>query len=241
MESFHDHPRSTAPWHRKRRRDAVIRTRSTIMDVTAVGRTSYVYVILFHYVILFGVYQTSRTVRCFDVRPQVNQPKLRYYERDWGRTKRQVFMRITASNKNDNNNINNNGKGKNWPERPYLPTATSTTQQSSTSGIALSMSNHQTPRYYNTNRFQPTTSTISPSTTSTTAAATAVRPQSTTLRSMSQRQSPKRRRRQKMKPMPILGYNARTILAYYDARPLEVGWRLNSLGFPLLGTYISFS
>jgi hypothetical protein len=39
-----------------------------------------------------------------------------------------------------------------------------------------------------------------------------------------------------MKPMPILGYNARTILAYYDARPLEVGWRLNSLGFPLLGT-----
>lgn len=48
--------------------------------------------------------------------------------------------------------------------------------------------------------------------------------------------STKRRRRQKMKPMPILGYNARTILAYYDARPLEVGWRLNSLGFPLLGT-----
>ena len=52
----------------------------------------------------------------------------------------------------------------------------------------------------------------------------------------SQRQIQKRKR-QKMKPMPILGYSSRTILAYYDARPLEVGWRLNSLGFPLLGTY----
>jgi hypothetical protein len=46
------------------------------------------------------------------------------------------------------------------------------------------------------------------------------------------------RRRQKMKPMPILGYDALAIEEYYDVRPLEVGWRLNSLGFPLLGTFI---
>ena len=42
--------------------------------------------------------------------------------------------------------------------------------------------------------------------------------------------------RQKMKPMPITGYNAKKIEEYYDRRPLQVGWRLNSLGFPLLGT-----
>lgn len=46
-----------------------------------------------------------------------------------------------------------------------------------------------------------------------------------------------RRKRQKMKPLPILGYNSRAILEYYDLRPLEVGWRLNSLGFPLLGKF----
>jgi hypothetical protein len=51
------------------------------------------------------------------------------------------------------------------------------------------------------------------------------------------RQSQRQRRRQKMRPMPILGYNARSILEYYDLRPLEVGWRLNSLGFPLLGMF----
>jgi hypothetical protein len=50
-----------------------------------------------------------------------------------------------------------------------------------------------------------------------------------------------RRKRQKMKPIPILGYNARSILEYYDMRPLEVGWRLNSLGFPLLGTLLRIS
>jgi hypothetical protein len=42
-------------------------------------------------------------------------------------------------------------------------------------------------------------------------------------------------RRQKMKPMPVTGYDARAIEDYYDMRPLEVVWRLNSLGFPLLG------
>jgi hypothetical protein len=41
-----------------------------------------------------------------------------------------------------------------------------------------------------------------------------------------------------MKPMPILGYDALAIEEYYDIRPLEVGWRLNSLGFPLLGTFV---
>ena len=45
------------------------------------------------------------------------------------------------------------------------------------------------------------------------------------------------RRRQKMKPLPVTGYDARAIEEHYDMRPLEVGWRLNSLGFPLLGEY----
>jgi hypothetical protein len=40
-----------------------------------------------------------------------------------------------------------------------------------------------------------------------------------------------------MKPMPVTGYDARAIEEYYDLRPLEVGWRLNTLGFPLLGTF----
>ena len=43
---------------------------------------------------------------------------------------------------------------------------------------------------------------------------------------------------QKAKPMPITGYNADAILEFYDKRPLEVGWRLNSLGLPLLGWYL---
>ena len=38
-----------------------------------------------------------------------------------------------------------------------------------------------------------------------------------------------------MKPMPITGYDGEAILEYYDRRPLQVGWRLNSLGLPLLG------
>lgn len=43
----------------------------------------------------------------------------------------------------------------------------------------------------------------------------------------------------KTKPLPILGYDAEAICEHYDRRPLEVGWRLNSLGLPLLGWYIS--
>lgn len=44
--------------------------------------------------------------------------------------------------------------------------------------------------------------------------------------------------RKKMKPMPVTGYDAQSILNFYDRRPLQVGWRLNSLGFPLLGWYL---
>ena len=46
------------------------------------------------------------------------------------------------------------------------------------------------------------------------------------------------RRRQKTKPMPVIGYDGKTIDDFYDRRPLQVGWRLNSLGFPLLGWYL---
>jgi hypothetical protein len=44
--------------------------------------------------------------------------------------------------------------------------------------------------------------------------------------------------RKKMMPMPVTGYDAQSILDFYDRRPLQVGWRLNSLGFPLLGWYL---
>lgn len=45
-----------------------------------------------------------------------------------------------------------------------------------------------------------------------------------------------KRVRIKTKPMPVTGYNAKAIEDYYDRQPFQVGWRLNSLGFPLLGT-----
>lgn len=38
--------------------------------------------------------------------------------------------------------------------------------------------------------------------------------------------------------MPVTGFDAKSILDFYDRRPLQVGWRLNSLGFPLLGWYL---
>ncbi|KAG7363890.1 ABC1 family-domain containing protein [Nitzschia inconspicua] len=47
----------------------------------------------------------------------------------------------------------------------------------------------------------------------------------------------KLRNKQKMKPMPLTGYDAKAIEEYYDMRPLQVGWRLNSLGLPLLVWY----
>jgi hypothetical protein len=37
--------------------------------------------------------------------------------------------------------------------------------------------------------------------------------------------------------MPVTGYDAQAIEKYYDLRPLQVGWRLNSIGFPLLGEF----
>jgi len=43
---------------------------------------------------------------------------------------------------------------------------------------------------------------------------------------------------QKTAPIPITGYEADSIIDFYDSRPLEVGWRLNSLGLPLLGWYL---
>lgn len=46
------------------------------------------------------------------------------------------------------------------------------------------------------------------------------------------------RRKQKLKPMPVTGYDAAAIEAYYDRRPWEVVWRLNNLGIPLLGWYL---
>lgn len=51
--------------------------------------------------------------------------------------------------------------------------------------------------------------------------------------------STQRRARRKTKPMPVTGYNSLEILEVYDRRPFQVAWRLNSLGFPLLGWYMS--
>lgn len=42
----------------------------------------------------------------------------------------------------------------------------------------------------------------------------------------------------KTKPMPIEGYDAREICETYDRRPFQVGWRMNSVGLPLLGRSI---
>ena len=47
------------------------------------------------------------------------------------------------------------------------------------------------------------------------------------------------RRQRKTKPLPMTGYDSKAIEELYDRRPLQVGWRLNSLGFPLLGWYMS--
>jgi hypothetical protein len=43
-------------------------------------------------------------------------------------------------------------------------------------------------------------------------------------------------RRRKTKPLPITGYDAAAIEEYFNGRPLQVGWRLNSIGLPLFGT-----
>ena len=61
----------------------------------------------------------------------------------------------------------------------------------------------------------------------------------------SQHQAPsrptRRRRQTKSKPIPVTGYNGKEIEDFYDRRPLQVGWRLNILGFPLLGTFFLFA
>jgi len=48
-----------------------------------------------------------------------------------------------------------------------------------------------------------------------------------------------RRTNTQLQPIPVTGYNAKEIAEHYDRRPLEVGWRLNSLSLPLLGWYIA--
>ena len=52
-----------------------------------------------------------------------------------------------------------------------------------------------------------------------------------------QRPEPKQRgsMSKKTKPMPVVGYDADRIMDFYDRRPLQVGWRLNTVGLPLLG------
>jgi len=50
--------------------------------------------------------------------------------------------------------------------------------------------------------------------------------------------APIARDRMSLEPMPITGYDALAIEDYYDRRPFQVGWRLNSLAFPLLGWYM---
>jgi len=44
--------------------------------------------------------------------------------------------------------------------------------------------------------------------------------------------------REKTNPMPITGYDPAAIEEFYDRRPFQVGWRLNSLGLPLLGWWM---
>jgi len=48
-----------------------------------------------------------------------------------------------------------------------------------------------------------------------------------------------RRTDTQLQPIPVTGYSAQEIAEHYDRRPLEVGWRLNSLSLPLLGWYIA--
>jgi hypothetical protein len=55
------------------------------------------------------------------------------------------------------------------------------------------------------------------------------------------RSKPHRPRQPKTKPMPVTGYNSKAIIELYDRRPLQVGWRLNWLGLPLLGTFACLS
>jgi hypothetical protein len=64
-----------------------------------------------------------------------------------------------------------------------------------------------------------------------------VRPTSFASTTATQSTPKQSRPRRKTKPMPVTGYDFKAIEELYDRRPLDVGWRLNSLGFPLLGRY----
>ncbi|GKY92638.1 hypothetical protein MPSEU_000233900 [Mayamaea pseudoterrestris] len=46
------------------------------------------------------------------------------------------------------------------------------------------------------------------------------------------------RRKLKTKAMPVTGYDPQTLENHYDRQPFKVGWRLNSIGFPLLAWYL---
>ena len=202
------------PLRRKRRRE-VFRERK--MDVTR----------LTCYAFLFHTLLCMTRIRSFDICPQRTKPKMQNYAK-MDRKSRPLVMRATTSNTNKN--------GRTWPERQNLPIST---QKSSTAGVrqlSTTTTDHSsTSRYYNSIGFPSSSNTSS----DIAVAATTTRQYTRQSQQPSSPSRPvlqrRRQRRQKMKPMPILGYSARTILAYYDARPLEVGWRLNSLLFPLLG------
>lgn len=72
--------------------------------------------------------------------------------------------------------------------------------------------------------------TTEPTVVPTTVAATVAQQQNTS--------SIKQWRQPKTKTMPVTGYDSRAIEEFYDMRPLQVAWRLNSVGFPLLGWYL---
>ena len=46
------------------------------------------------------------------------------------------------------------------------------------------------------------------------------------------------RRKLKSEAMPVTGYNPEALDDYFDRHPWKVAWRLNSIGFPLLGWYL---
>jgi hypothetical protein len=241
MESVYEYPRCrnrSQVFSRKRKRDVVMvvddadTTMRTSITPIRIGWSHY-YIILFHFVLAM----TNQTNGFNIVHPPLTKANM------LTGTNRRMCVRLHAMlNTNSSKNSINR---KTWPDQPYLPMS-STTQQSSTSTMSSSSSSSSSQH-----RFQPTT-TLSTTTSMTrqqqpnqqrplsssrsTPRSLPPKRQPQSSSSIFTRRSSSRKLRQKMKPMPILGYNARNILAYYDARPLEVGWRLNSLGFPLLGT-----
>ncbi len=208
-------PNRCSPSRRKRRRKAF---RTLQMDATIgwIARDTIVVILM------FGCCCGITRIQCFDVqRRSLTAPK--------GWTSPQRDMMISASMYDMN--INNN-RGTNDNRMP-----------SSASTMAWSTTNLPVSPNYRLNPVSPSSlSTSNSRSTGTTFIKSGnVGTGSSTRRTTTPPPRPQsqiqKRKRQKMRPMPILGYSARTILAYYDSRPLEVGWRLNSLGLPLLGTY----